>query len=297
MARNVMSQNDNQGGAGNQPVQKVWAVTTPDAFNGELSWDEWIGHFESVAHVNDWDDATRLLWLEVRMIGKAQSVWRRISTEAKASYGTVKAALRKRFEPDSRRNLYVVEFQTRKRGSGEAWEELADALRLLADKAFHLQDEAKKQLSLDRFLALLGKPELALAVKQKRPKSIDKAVAYTIEMESYMMTTGSTRPAAAVTIVIPEQEVDTPGIQLPSETTISVAAVLRKQDAMMDMLRNFNIHLEHAERIVASGEKSHAYQSPSKKPLEQPRQPIVCRKCGQEGHFARGCAQRKEGND
>ena len=293
-----MSQNDNQGGAGNQPVQKVRPVITPDAFNGELSWDEWIRHFESVACVNDWDDATRLLWLEVRMTGKAKSTWRRISTEAKASYGTAKATLRKRFEPDSRRDLYVLEFQTRKRGSGEAWEELADALRLLADKAFpHLQDEAKEQLSLDRFLALLGKPELALAVKQKRPKSIDEAVAYTLEMESYMITTGSTRPAAAVTAVIPEQEVDTPGIQLPSKTTISVAAVLRKQDAMMDMLRNFNIRLKHVERIVASGEKSHAYQSPSKKPLEQPRQPIVCRKCGQEGHFARGCAQRKAGND
>jgi len=87
-------------------------------------------------------------------------------------------------------------------------EELANSLCLLADKAFpHLQDEAKEQLSLDRFLALLDKPELALAVKQKRPKSIDEVVAYTLEMESYMMTTGSTRPAA-VTSVIPKQEVD-----------------------------------------------------------------------------------------
>ena len=188
-----MSQENSQGGSGNQTVQKVRPVITPDAFNGELSWDQWIGHFESVAHVNGWDDEARLSWLEVRMTGKAQSAWRRISSEAKATYATAKEALKKRFEPECRRDLYVVEFQTRKRNNCEVWEELADALCLLADKAFpDLQDKAKEQLTLDRFLATLDKPELALAVKQKRPRNVDEAVAYTLEMESYMLTTGST---------------------------------------------------------------------------------------------------------
>ena len=254
-----------------------------------------IGHFESVACVNEWDDATRLLWLEVRMTGKAQSAWRHLTNEAKACYDTAKAALRKRFEPDSRRELYAVEFQTWKRNRGEAWEELADTLRLLADRAFpDLQDKAKEQLSLDRYLASLDKPELALAVKQKRPKNIDEAVAYTLEMESYMRTTGSTRPAT-VAAVTPKEEVDTENTK---GAAISVAAVLSKQDAMMDMLRNFNIRLEQLERkVAASGEKSRMYQAPNRKPPDQLRDPIVCRKCEQEGHFARGCAQRKAGND
>ena len=82
------------------------------------------------------------------MTGKAQSAWRHLTNEAKSHYDTAKAALRKRFEPDSRRELYAVEFQTRKRNRGEAWEELADTLRLLADRAFpDLQDQAKEQLS------------------------------------------------------------------------------------------------------------------------------------------------------
>ena len=172
-----------------------------------------------MARVNEWDDATRLLWLEVRMTGKAQSAWRRITNEAKSHYDTAKAALRKRFEPDSRRELYAVEFQTRKRNRGESWEELADTLRLLADRAFpELQDQAKEQLSLGRYLASLDKPELALAVKQKRPKSIDEAVAYTLEMESYMKTTSGTRLAPVAT-VIPQEEVETKetqGQQYPS---------------------------------------------------------------------------------
>ena len=112
---------------------------------------------------------------------------------------------------------------------------------------------------------------------------------YATEMESCMRTTGSTRPAT-VTAVTPKEEVDT-------ENTKG-AAVLSKQDAMMDMLCNFNIRLEQLERkVAASGEKSRMYQAPNRKPPDQLRDPIVCRKCGQEGHFARGCAQRKAGND
>jgi len=287
-----MSQENSQGGSGNQTVQKVRPVITPDAFNGELSWDQWIGHFESVARVNGWDDETRLSWLEVRMTGKAQSAWRRISSEAKTNYATAKDALKKRFDPDCRRDLYVVEFQTRRRNRGEAWEELADALCLLADKAFpDLQDKAKEQLTLDRFLATLDKPELALAVKQKRPRNVDEAVAYTLEMESYMMTTGSTR-SSSISAAIPQEDSDDQGAE--GDATISVAAVLSKQDAMMDMLRSFNIRLENLERKVASTEKGRV---PVKKLSEQSREPIVCRKCGQVGHFARGCAQRKAGND
>ena len=68
-------------------------------------------------------------------------------------------------EPDSRHKVYMAEFQTRKRRHGKSWEELADNIRLLVDKAFpDLEDGAKEQLSLDRYLALLDKPEVALAV-------------------------------------------------------------------------------------------------------------------------------------
>jgi len=184
-----MMENDEQRPA--QADHKVRPVITPDAFSGEAteSWDDWLGHFESVARVNGWDENTCLLWLEVRLTGKAHNSWRRLNNEAKAQYVTAKAALRKRFEPDSRRELYMAEFQTRARRHGESWEELADNIRLLADKAFpELEDRAKEQLSLDRYVSLLDKPEVALAVRQKRPKSVDEAVSYTLEVESYMQT-------------------------------------------------------------------------------------------------------------
>ena len=247
-----------------------------------------------MARVNEWDEASRLLWLEVRMIGKAQIAWRHISNEAKTHYDSAKAALRKRFEPDSRRELYAVEFQTRKRNRGEAWEELADSLRLLADKAFpDLEDRAKEQLSLDRYLTLLDKPELALAVKQKRPKDIDEAVSYTLEIESYMMTTSPSRPVSVAAVTQREQE----DIDDAQRAVTIIAAVQRQQDSILDMLRDLTIRLDRVEQKVANGEKQRGYQSQSRKPQDRPRDPIVCRRCGKEGHFARGCADRKAGND
>ena len=91
----------------------------------------------------------------MRLADKACNAWRRLSNEARAQYSTAEAALRKRFEPDSKREVYVAEFHTRKRYPGERWEELADNMRLLADKAFpDLDDRAREQLSLDRYLTL-----------------------------------------------------------------------------------------------------------------------------------------------
>ena len=285
-------------GGGHQS-QKVRPIITPDAFNGEASsnWDEWIGHFKSVARVNEWDEANRLLWLEVRMTGKAQSAWRRISNEAKGHYDTAKDALWKRFEPDSRRELYAVEFQTRKRHRGEAWEELGDNLRLLADKAFpDLEDKAKEQLSLDRFLTLLDKPALALSVKQKRPRNIDEAVSYTLEIELYMMTTcPASRPVSVAEVTQKEQtDVDAN----TQETVETIAAVQTKQDAILSALRDLTLRLDRLEQKVANGEKQRGYQPQSKRvSQDRPRDPIVCRRCGREGHFARGCAADRTGND
>ena len=43
----------------------------PDIFSGDSDVNEWIGHFESVAVVNSWDDKSKLQWLRIRVAGKA----------------------------------------------------------------------------------------------------------------------------------------------------------------------------------------------------------------------------------
>ena len=61
-------------------------VLTPDAYTGEGSWDDWLDHFESVAEVNKWDNAAKLLWIRVRMTGRAQTAFKQLSEETRSEY-------------------------------------------------------------------------------------------------------------------------------------------------------------------------------------------------------------------
>ena len=57
------------------------------------------------------------------------------------SYAAAKEALQKRFEPDSKRKVYFVEFQAMRRKRDESWSDVADELRVLAEKALPKLDE------------------------------------------------------------------------------------------------------------------------------------------------------------
>eukprot|EP00731_Ephydatia_muelleri_P014041 Em0007g1351a len=162
-------------------------LVSPDAFAGYTSWSDWVDHFEAAARVNGWDDATKLNWLPVRLMGKAQTAWKRLIAEAKADNETAKDALERRFEPSSKREHYAAEFHQKKKSSGEQWGDFADQLRNLADKAFPtLSDDAKELLALDRFLGELSDVQSVVVVRQRRSKTLVEAVATVLETESYV---------------------------------------------------------------------------------------------------------------
>ena len=63
----------------------------------------------------------------------------------RSRYGDTLAALKRRFEPDSKRELYAVEFQTRRKCKTEGWPDFAEDLQKLANRAYsYLQEEAKE---------------------------------------------------------------------------------------------------------------------------------------------------------
>jgi len=276
--------------AGQGDQRKVCPFITPNVFNGDSSvdWDDWIDHFESVSRVNGWDDDTRLLWLEVRLTGKARNAWKCLSHSAKQHYNNAKVALQRRFEPESRRELYFSQFQTKKRDSSETWAELADNLRLLADKAFpELNDHAKEQLSLDRYLALLDRPDLALLVRQRRPKSINDAVSYTLEIESHMLITEESTCHFNSGVTASD---DVPSTETQPTYTATVEV---KQDTMIDLIRTITTRLDSLERKLSasmSGDRKGKMQFTRD---QRSTTLVSCRKCGRDDHFTRGCAANR----
>eukprot|EP00731_Ephydatia_muelleri_P034942 Em0087g11a len=164
-------------------------VLLPDPFDGEkTSWPEWETHFKHVAVVNKWESADeKLKWLRVRLTGKALAAFSRCSEDVRNDYGECMKALAKRFNPDSKREVYVAELHSRNRRKEEDWATYADILKGLADKAYpYLEEAARERLALNQFLGELDKPQVAFGVRQGRPKSLDEAVSLTIELESYI---------------------------------------------------------------------------------------------------------------
>ena len=91
-------------------------VILPETFQGTASWDDWIEHFERVAVVNEWtSSAAKLKWLKVRLTGKAATVLKRLPEATRDSYTGLKEALKKRFEPNSKKKLHMAEFQARQK--------------------------------------------------------------------------------------------------------------------------------------------------------------------------------------
>ena len=63
-----------------------------------------------LAGTNKWDDAAKLLWLRVRLVGGAQTAYGRLPAEAKGSYAEFTKALKVRFEPEAHKERHLAQF-------------------------------------------------------------------------------------------------------------------------------------------------------------------------------------------
>ena len=176
-------------------------VIVPECFSGEECYEDWIDQFESIVEINYWNDEQKLMWLKVRLTGRALMAYKKFPTTARDSFKNAVKALQERFEPESRRNLYLAEFQTRCKRKTESWPEFGEDLRALVDKAYStLDDEARQQLVLQRCLSQLDNEQVTFSVKQRKPRTIEAAVGATLECESYLV-----RPTLSGAVVAPVQ--------------------------------------------------------------------------------------------
>ena len=115
--------------------------------------------------MGQWRD--KLKWLRVRLTGKAQTAFRRLPDDVKADYGTCVEALQRRFNPDSKRQLYMVELIARTKRRDEDWAAFGNAVRVLVDKAYpELAENARERLALNQFLEQIENSQVAFSVQQ-----------------------------------------------------------------------------------------------------------------------------------
>ena len=234
--------------------------------------------------MNEWDGPAKLNWLCVRLTGRAGTVFRRLPEAIRADFKEAKKALKERFEPESKKELYLAELQTRTKKRTEDWAAFGEDLKLLAEKAYpDLTDDAREQLALNQYLARLDNPQVAFAVKQGKPKTTSDAIRLTLEIESYL------QPSTKQTV----SQVDIDG----SALAIVAGTAHHARDDPLKLI------LERMERIEA---ELHAVRSPTSlqqpgasggggRPKQRSRcRPFKCWNCGGEGHAAKDCASPKK---
>lgn len=237
-------------------------IVLPETFDGNKSWDEWAFHFESVAAVNGWNDEEKLKWLRVRVTGRAQKAFHLLPEVTRGTYAATKAALKARFDPESRHTRYQAEFQARRKKSSEGWADFADDLKTLVDKGYPtLQEEAREQLAVNAYLQQLIPSQVAFGVKQKRPNTLDDAVAATLELESYAS------PSAGVSTTHPE------------ETPLQVSHI-SKIDQLTEAIARLTAQVERLQQ-----------QELRPRPKRNSSFSGQCWKCQETGHRARNCPQ------
>ena len=253
-------------------------LVMPDTFSGDGKFDDWKEHFENVAAVNSWTDDEKLLWLKVRLTGKAQKAFKRLGDADRADYKKAMEALLERFEPASKRELYVAEFQVRRKKKNESWADFADDLMSLADKAYaDLQEEARERLALNAYLEQIDDTQISFSVKQKRPRTLDEAVSATLEMESYK----GVKAKSSVSHV----EAD------PEQDDSTIAAVQKKSDSMAEMVQMMQGVVSRLEKLEAS-EIRKSSRATTQLPQAESKRRIVCWRCYKRGHIARNCTER-----
>ena len=112
-------------------------------------------------------------------MGRAQAAYKQIKPEVREeSFDDLIKALCQRFEPNSQRKLYPVEFQSRRKRKTKSWADFGDNFCALADMAFLKHGaEGREQLVLHQYLTNLSNPQVSFTVCQKKPNMVEGAVA------------------------------------------------------------------------------------------------------------------------
>eukprot|EP00731_Ephydatia_muelleri_P033930 Em0042g9a len=260
----------------------------PEPYGGKVGgWAEWVDHFENVATVNKWATGEeKLKWLKVRLPGKAQTAFKKLPQDVKEDYGECMKSLQRRFDPDNKRQLYVAELSDRTRHKDEDWATFGDVLRVVADEAYpDLEEKARERLALNQFLAQIENAQVAFGVKQKRPTNVEEAVVATIELESYLGSSGKPLRVSAVSPQEPDPDVrvrraDRAEAVSPLDEPLTVKL-------LGERLQRLEMLLERQGRSTRHRTSKQTWEAESGK-----RKAVVCWTCGKKGHIARFCRSR-----
>ena len=136
--------------------------------------------------MNGWSDDIKALELATSLRDAAQGTLAHLHDAQLRNYHALVAALTNRFEPPNCAEMFKAELKCRSRNPGERLCDLAQDIKRLVTNAY--PDDPKHtraKLAKDSFMDTLNNADMEWPVSQRRPVTIDEALQYAVEYDSF----------------------------------------------------------------------------------------------------------------
>lgn len=283
----------------NNPVYNTYAQQTghftkrkekePDKFDGRnVEYRDFIAHFETVALWNKWDQTEKAQQLAMCLRGQAQKLLGELKPNELNDYDHLRKILSQRYDPQERSVAYRCEFRSRKRQKNENPSDFAYALKRLACLAYpEMPYDCREINVLEQYLNNIGSSDLKEHVIFRHPKSVDEAIAYTVEYEAVkgiqvFPSKPKTEQEQGVVQALKSNQ------NSKSETTPNI------QSSLNDLLQALNVCMEKWNKTLhdlqcANKNKSRKRNTGYSK--------YTCFSCHETGHIARSCPNKQTRKD
>ena len=261
-----------------------------DKFDGQGNVERFLDHFDVVARANGWTPAVQALQLPTALCGPAFDFFRRLPEKEKATARALQDSLREEYSVTALESDYALLFVSRKRHAEESLPDFGDALKTLARKAYpSFTDGQLESLCKTHFIngGMSDTLRAQLLLGGGPVESYRDLIARARRLEQVFAPT-------AVRRVPVEQDGLRGELQ---RLTSMVSALEQKVDALSVHKNQYGAKRgQYGEKRGQYGAKRWPDRAPqtetSVKSVETGAQknPVICFRCRQPGHMARGCA-------
>ena len=288
-------------------------------FTGKEKWEVWYNRFQDVAIRRGWSTGRKLDEVIQLIQGAAGDfVYGQLSEATRRNYDLLIQELACRYKTVEQRRTMAVKFSHREQRSNENVQDYAADLKLLYDRAHPDRDrQTRKEDLLRRFLDGLSDEEASFHVEYvKEPADIDEAVNHVINFrETRRRPEGQSRKQKKVLRAVHDDSDDEDRIaRLPnrpqrnnknsnnnsnrdSTSPADKPSTSTNTSNVKENVEKLQSDMEHLRRRVDALERQRRPRAPLATIPPREQQPTGnqqpgCYRCGQPGHYARGCTQQ-----
>ena len=141
-----------------------------------------------------------------------------------------------------------------------------------------MQEEARQQLAVMRYLEQLSDTQVAFSVRQKRPKTLAEAVALTLETESLAIASGVSSCKERLRSLVAGTQTENSTTDINAQGLLTT--LLQRMGKLEDTLTEARIHRPSPSPIVGCGKKrnyqeGHAHSQMSTTQIDYATTPVL----------------------